>query len=199
MILALVGGIIVSFIFPLAYREDINRYSEIYDLDPFLVAAIIKVESGYNKDAISNKDARGLMQIGPTTGQSAASVLGVENYKEQILFEPQVNIRFGTWYLRQLKGEFNEDLDLVLTAYNAGSGNVTNWLKDDRYSSDGESLSYIPFEETRNYLEKVKLNHKAYSIIYRNFMEMPSNESSLYFNLVVTFRELLSRAYNSLT
>lgn len=192
-------GVIVSFVFPLAYRDEINRYSEIYDLDPFLVAAVIKVESGYNKDATSNKDAKGLMQIGPTTGKWAAEVLGVDDYKEEMLFDPQINIRFGTWYIRQLKGEFNEDMDLVLAAYNAGSGNVTNWLMDERYSTDGEMLSYIPFEETRNYLEKVHFNQRAYGLIYRNMMHMPSGDSSLYFDIVVTIRELLSRVYNRLT
>lgn len=195
---AIIVGVIVSFVFPLTYKDEIKRYSETYDLDPFLVSAVIKVESGYNKDAVSNKDAKGLMQIGPTTGKWAADVIGVKNYTSEMLFEPEVNIRFGTWYIRQLKNEFDEDINLVLAAYNAGSGNVSNWLTDERYSEDGESLNYIPFEETRNYLEKVAFNHKAYSFIYSNFMDIPSTDSSLYFDLVITIRELLSRFYNSL-
>lgn len=199
IIVAVMVGVIVSFVFPLTYRDEINRYSEIYDLNPFLVAAMIKVESGYNKDAVSSKDAKGLMQIGPTTGEWAAEVLGVENYNSEMLFEPEVNIRFGTWYIRQLKSEFNENMALVLAAYNAGSGNVTNWLMDERYSSDGENLSYIPFEETRNYVEKVNFNQRAYSVIYRKFMEMPVDDSSSYFDIVITIRELLSRAYKALT
>lgn len=192
-------GVIVSFVFPLTYRDEINRYSEIYDLDPFLVAAMIKVESGYNKDAVSNKEAKGLMQIGPSTGQWAAEVLGIENYNSEILFDPEINIRFGSWYIRQLKGEFHDNIDLVLAAYNAGSGNVTNWLMDERYSIDGENLSHIPFEETRNYVDKVNFNQRAYSIIYKNFMDMPSDDSSLYFDLVISIRELLSRVYKALT
>lgn len=199
IIVAIMVGVIVSFVFPLYYRDEINKYSEIYDLDPFLVASVIKVESGYNKNAVSIKDARGLMQIGPSTGKWASEVLTVENYNSDMLFEPELNIRFGTWYIRQLKSEFKEDVDLVLAAYNAGSGNVSNWLMDERYSKDGENLSYIPFEETSNYLDKVKFNHKAYSMIYRNFMKMPSNDSSLYFDIVITIRELLSKVYNSIT
>ena len=198
LIFAVIVGVIISFIFPLNYRDEITRYSKIYDLDPFLVAAVIKVESGYEKDAESSKDAKGLMQIGPSTGQWAADELGVKNYSEDMLFDPQINIRFGAWYLRQLKGEFNDNLNLVLAAYNAGSGNVSNWLSDEKYSIDGNNLIHIPFEETRNYLDKVKFNYKAYGLIYRNFMYTPSSESSLYFDLVVTIREYLSRVYNSL-
>lgn len=199
LIFVILFGVVVSFFFPLNYREEITQYSKIYNNDPFLVAAIIKVESGYNKDAISIKDARGLMQIGPTTGRWAADTLNVENFQEEMLFEPQVNIRFGNWYLRQLKNQFNDNLDLVLAAYNAGSGNVTNWLKDESYSEDGISLSHIPFPETENYLEKVKFNHKIYSFIYKNYMFKTSSDSSLYFDIVVLIREILSGIYNSIT
>lgn len=196
IIFSIVSGLILSFIFPLSYRNEINNYSDVYDLDPFLVAAVIKVESGYKKDAISSRDARGLMQIGPTTGNWAAEVLEIEDYTEDMLFNPQINIRFGTWYLRQLKGEFDDNLNLVLAAYNAGSGNVTNWLSDERYSEDGDNLRKIPYEETENYLEKVKFNYKAYSLIYKNFMYADKNDSSLYFNIIVLIREYLSKIYN---
>lgn len=196
LLFAIIGGVILSIIFPLSYRDEINKYSETYDIDPFLVAAIIKVESSFNKEAVSSRDARGLMQIGPTTGRWAAEVLEIEDYTEDSLFDPKINIKFGTWYIRQLKREFGGDLNLVLAAYNAGSGNVSNWLKDERNSEDGQNLTNIPFEETDNYLRKVKLNYRSYSLIYKRLMYMDSGESSLYFDIVLLIRKNLSKIYD---
>ncbi len=168
---AIVGIIVLVTLFfyrfPLDYKDLIKTYSKEYSLDPYLVAAIIKVESGFNKDAISNKDARGLMQIGKQTGQWASEVLRIPDYNEDSLFEPRTNIRIGTWYLNNLYKEFGGNLDLVLAAYNAGSGNVTKWLQSEECSLDGETLCYIPFGETRDYLDKVKASYDIYKKVYR--------------------------------
>lgn len=191
LIIITIIGLIVTVFFPISYRDYIYKYSLENDLDPFLVAAIISVESKYEKDALSNKNARGLMQIGAQTGEWGAEVLGIKEYDNSILFEPEINIRIGTWYLRQLKNQFNNDIDLVLAAYNAGSGNVTKWLKDERYSKDGINLDSIPFEETDAYLDKVKLNHKVYKTIYKGYMEKPESVHSLYFDGIIYFRSFL--------
>ena len=73
---------------------------------------------------------------------------------------------FDTKYLKNLEGEFGS-LDLILAAYNAGSGHVTKWLKDERYSPDGDVLTYIPFAETKKYVDKVKINYNVYKYFYR--------------------------------
>src|SRR5699024_4703950 len=119
--------------YPVAYRAAIVKYSNENDIDPYLVASIINVESSYDKLAVSSKGAKGLMQISPQTGQWGSEVLGMDNYNESDLFDPDINIKIGSWYINRLLKEFNGDLDLTLAAYNAGSGNVRKWLADEKY------------------------------------------------------------------
>ena len=103
----------------------------------------------YDTYAVSNKEAKGLMQISPQTGKWASEVLSIEGYSEDDLFDPEINIRIGTWYLSVLLKEFNNNIDLVLAAYNAGSGNVNKWLNNREYSLDGNSLSRIPLRKLK--------------------------------------------------
>lgn len=146
-------------------------YSKEYGIDDSLVYSVIKVESKFNKKAISKRNAKGLMQISEITQNWAQEELGLENID---IFDPETNIKIGCWYLNKLFKEFN-DLDLVITAYNGGSGNVSKWLKNDAYSIDGNKLHEIPFEETKNYLEKVKENYRVYKALYR---EEETNEKN---------------------
>jgi soluble lytic murein transglycosylase len=97
----------------------------------------------------------------------AAEVLGIEGYDPEMLYEPETNIMIGCWYVHMLKKEFGDNLRTVIAAYNGGSGNVTRWLADERYSSDGRTLDHIPFGETRGYVEKVIKNYRIYSNLYR--------------------------------
>lgn len=189
-------GMVISLIYPIGYKDIIKQYSKEYDVDPYLVAAIINVESKYNKDAISNKEARGLMQVGSQTGEWAASVLKIENYNETLLFKPEINIRFGTWYIDQLKKEFNNNMDLVIVAYNAGSGNVNKWLQDEKHSIDKKNLTNIPFKETEDYLKKVKFNYKVYNIVYKNYMEKPDSINPIYIDVIIILRKLIKDIYN---
>lgn len=146
-------------------------YSKEYGIDDSLVYSVIKVESKFNKKAVSKRNAKGLMQISEITQKWAQEELGLENID---IFDPETNIKIGCWYLNKLFKEFN-DLDLVITAYNGGSGNVSKWLKNDAYSRDGNKLHEIPFEETKNYLEKVKENYRVYKALYR---EEETNEKN---------------------
>ncbi|KNF09475.1 lytic transglycosylase catalytic [Gottschalkia purinilytica] len=157
---------ILKIIYPLKYEEYIIKYSKKYDLDPWLVAAMIKVESKFDNEAKSRKDARGLMQIIPKTGQWASEQIELENYSDELLYNPEVNIRIGCWYLNKLRSQFEYNMNLVIASYNAGSGNVSKWLKDNRYSDDGVNLKNIPFKETRLYVEKVLKHYENYKKIY---------------------------------
>lgn len=181
----------IAILYPLNYTEYINKYSEEYDIDPLLVAAIINVESKYNKDAISPKDARGLMQIGPTTGEWAADDLNIENYNPNMLFIPEINIRIGIWYLSMLRNEFGDNLDLILAAYNAGSGNVQSWIKNALYSIDGINLDNIPFKETADYILKVKSNLKIYNLFYDNKISNSEDFGQKYLQLMNGIRKYL--------
>ncbi|MBW4827266.1 MAG: lytic transglycosylase domain-containing protein [Clostridiaceae bacterium] len=157
------------------YKKYIHVYSQKYNIDPYLVAAIINVESDFEKDACSKKDARGLMQVSPTTGNWAAKELNLKDFTLESLYDPEINIMIGSWYLNVLNEEFDGNLPLVLAAYNGGSGNVNKWLKDSRYSEDGKSLKHIPFKETSDYVEKVLDNYEKYKKIYSGTFENTDN------------------------
>ena len=101
-----------------------------------------------------------------TTGEWAAKEIGINYFIPSMLFDPELNIKMGCWYLKNLENEFNENLDLILAAYNGGSGNVNKWLSDEEYSQDGENLDYIPFPETKKYVDKVKANYNIYKYLY---------------------------------
>lgn len=154
-----------KYIFPYEHKAYVDKYSSEYNLDPLLVLSIMKTESGFNEKSESNKGAKGLMQIMDSTGTWISEEVGIYFFYPNMLYEPELNIRFGCWYLNNLREEF-VDLDLILAAYNAGSGNVNKWLVNEEYSKDGKSLSYIPFNETRKYVDKVKVNYSIYKYLY---------------------------------
>ncbi len=154
-------------LYPVKYRNTVQMYAQEYKLDPLLVFAIIKVESNFKPGAVSPKNARGLMQITDKTGNWGAQMLDIANYSSSMLYIPETNIRIGCWYLSTLYDEFGET-DLVLAAYNGGSGNVSQWLGDSRYSTSGKSLDLIPFKETEQYLKKIKNSYKIYKKLYEN-------------------------------
>jgi len=158
---------VARIFYPLKYRDLVIKYSERYNLDPYLVLAVIKAESSFRHTAVSRKNARGLMQITEGTGKWSAEKIGLKDYTTDMLFDPEVNINIGCWYLSWLYDEFG-DTDLVLAAYNAGSGNVTKWLNDRELSSTGRSLDRIPFRETEKYLKKVRNSYMIYKKLYEN-------------------------------
>ena len=151
--------------YPMRYREYVERYAEQYGLEPALVFAVIKTESSFRADAISSAGAIGLMQIMPSTAQKLAKRLGEETPSEEALREPETNIRYGCAMLAWMRGEFGS-MDTVLAAYNAGWGNVSKWLADEAYSSDGVTLNVIPFKETENFVSRVNLAADKYRELY---------------------------------
>lgn len=167
IISALFGGeFFLKRAYPLDYFEYIQKYSEQYKLDPHLVAAVIRTESNFKVEARSHKDAHGLMQITEGTALWIAEQMKLTYFEVNDLYTPETNIRMGCWYLDNLRQEFKGDFDLMLAAYNAGRGNVNTWLRDERYSKDGEKLQYIPFKETDKYIKKVKVSYNIYKYIY---------------------------------
>ncbi|HHW49215.1 MAG TPA: lytic transglycosylase domain-containing protein [Clostridiaceae bacterium] len=152
--------------FPLKYKDVVYKHAVEFNIDPYLVFAIIKAESSFNPNAVSSKGAVGLMQISETTGKWGAENLNMDNYSVSDLYDPEINIRIGCWYLSRLMKEFDFQLDLVVAAYNGGSGNVNEWLKNRDYSSSGASLDKIPFKETERFLKRVKNYHAIYKRLY---------------------------------
>lgn len=156
---------VMHIIYPVRYFEYISRYSAENDLDEYLVMAVIKAESNYIHDAHSGV-ARGLMQLTEDTAVWISEKLGME-FEADDVENPEKNIKMGCYYLKYLIDHYNGNIDVALAAYNAGMGNVSGWLKDKRYSQDGETLYDIPYDETKNYVKKVGEYYKTYKKLYR--------------------------------
>ena len=154
-------------LYPLGYREEVLDCAREYDLNPALVFAIIRVESGFDSNAQSGKGATGLMQITTETGKYIAEKLKVVNYD---LFDAKTNIRFGCFYVRYLTDGF-ADARTAIAAYNAGEGNVRIWLENKAYSDDGRTLKEIPFKETRVYVNKIYESFRKYKKLYGKLLD----------------------------
>lgn len=171
IVIAIVVGsryVIKENFFPYKYQEYVDRYGSKYNLDPLFVLAVIKTESKFDDDAMSHKNAVGLMQITVDTGEWAAKEMGFSTFSKEDLYDEEYNIRMGCWYLRRLNDTFDGDLDLTIAAYNAGPTNVQTWLQNEKYSSDGKSIDYIPFGETKKYVDKVNVYYHVYEYLYRS-------------------------------
>lgn len=161
------GKIFLNIYYPLEYLDIINEKAKKYDLEPSFICAIIRTESRFNKNAISKKGARGLMQIMQPTAEWAFHEIGIENETFLNISDENINIEVGCWYIKKLINQYNGDKELALIAYNAGSGNLSKWLNDLDYSKDGEKIHYIPYKETRAYIKKVEFNEKIYKILIK--------------------------------
>ncbi|MFO7819456.1 MAG: lytic transglycosylase domain-containing protein [Halanaerobacter sp.] len=157
---------LLKIVYPIYYKSFVFEAAVENGLDPYLLFSVMYVESKFNAQAVSNRGARGLMQIMPQTGQWIAKRLGDEDFEVDDLYEPEVNIKYSSWYLARLKEEFNDRLPVVLAAYNGGQGNVVQWLEDEKWDGKHENLTNIPFTETRGYVEKVTRIHQRYKYIY---------------------------------
>jgi len=155
-------------IYVLEYKDIIEEASNKYELDPYLVCAVIYTESKFDDDAVSKVDAKGLMQLMPDTGEWIAKKLKLSDYTVAALLIPRTNIEMGCWYLNYLYDKFDGDTELVLAAYNAGPATVSGWLKDTSISSDGKTLSYIPYDETDNYIKRVNSAYEKYKSLYKD-------------------------------
>ena len=155
-----------KMLYPLKYEEIIIASARRYQLDPSLVAAIVFVESKYIPTASSYRGARGLMQIMPNTGMWIAEQLAMKEFDLNMLFDTLINVSFGCWYLANLQQEFNDDLIVVLAAYNAGRGNVKKWLESNTWDGCQENIEHLPFPETRRYIQQVLAVDEKYREIY---------------------------------
>ncbi len=147
------------------YRRPCRDVVERSGLSPALVYAVMKAESGFDEKAQSRAGAVGLMQIMPATAEFVCRENGVEFLPEK-LTDGEYNVRLGCLYLRYLLRRFPRE-ETALAAYNAGEGTVREWLKNERYSTDGERLESIPYPETEQYVKKVIEFRKKYLFFYR--------------------------------
>ena len=171
--------------YPLGYLEEIKDNSAKYSLEPSQVAAIIYEESKFDPDVVSSQDAIGLMQILPDTANLLAKELGIDRLLRDDLFIPDVNIRFGTYYYRELLDKYNGEQDLALAAYNAGFGAVD---KAER------KIDKLP-KETQEFVKRTKKTERVYITLYPEELQVsPENSAKNKLN----FFELLSVVYKKI-
>lgn len=176
--LILIGALLLAFLLdagisliekklhPMEYKEIIEKYAAEYNIPEYVILSVINTESKFDPNATSYVGAMGLMQMMPETflWLSSSEHLG-ENLDVDSVYDPEVSIRYGCYYLRYLFQKFY-NWDTVFAAYNGGEGNVAKWLVDPEYSDGKGNLTHIPFKETRNYVKKVNRNIKYYKNTY---------------------------------
>ena len=143
--------------YPLEYEHIVRGHARQYDLDPALLAAVIYRESKFDPDARSSSGAIGLMQLLPDTAQGIAQLTGGSRFEVDDLYEPEINVRYGSFYLRRLLLKYDDER-LALAAYNAGQANVDEWI------AEGEEG--IPFPETREFVDNVLEAREVYARAY---------------------------------
>jgi peptidoglycan lytic transglycosylase len=146
---------------PLRHEDIIRQQSSDKGLDPSLVAAVIYSESRF-RDQTSHAGARGLMQITPETAADIARWSGGTRFEQGDLATPQINISYGTWYLRHLLDRYEGNRVLALCAYNGGPANVDRWLADAHIADRAFTLDQVPFAETRAYVRGVLTAREEY-------------------------------------
>lgn len=152
--------------FPVYYSNQVRDNAERHNLDPAIVFGLIRQESIFNKDAESAVGARGLMQLMPRTGMQIARDLKEKWQSDSSLFNPDVNVRYGAYYYKQLLRQFHGHFALAIAAYNAGSGRVSKWLPIVQPVPADIWIETIPFKETRKYVTSVL----SYAIIYQQLL-----------------------------
>lgn len=158
----------MRFVYMWDYQQDIVTYSKKNNVDPFLVAAIIKNESNFKHDAVSKVGAVGLMQIMPETGRWIAEQMGLENYQDSDLYQTRKNIRMGCWYVGELEHEFQHNLVLLMVAYNAGRGQTHEWMQENGWDYNFNDIKSIPYTDTREYVAKVMQDRDKYYLLYKD-------------------------------
>jgi soluble lytic murein transglycosylase len=153
-------------LFPRPYWTDLKRYSTANDLDPYLVASLIRQESEFNPAAVSRANALGLMQVLPVTGRKLAKEARIKSFRPEQLLMPNTNLQLGTKYFKELLDHFNGTPEYALAAYNAGSNRVEDWLADGKFRDAPEFVESIPFTETREYVQAIMRNASVYRKLY---------------------------------
>ena len=159
---------VLKIIYPLKYDNYVETYSEKYNVDKYLIYAIIKAENNFDNHAVSSKEAKGLMQLMKNTAKDITKKLELKIQDDEIenrLLDSEFNINLGTKYISILLEKYNS-VELALIAYNAGSGNVDTWLENGTLKSDGSNVEEVPYKETNSYVRKILRDYDIYKNLY---------------------------------
>jgi len=149
-------------LFPQPYWEQIKESAAANGLDPYMVASLIRQESEFNPNAVSNKSAYGLMQLLSSVGKTMARQEGMGRFETSELVDPATNIKLGTRYLKQTLDKFGGHPEYAFAAYNAGDNRVLDWQAIGHYRDMDEFVESIPFTETREYVQAIIRNEEIY-------------------------------------
>lgn len=153
----------VSETYPIKYSAEIEAAAQEFGLEPAHLYAVVLAESSFRPDAVSSVGALGLMQIMPETGKWLAGKLDMQDtFTPDMLTDPAVNMRLGSWYLRFLLDRYDGDMTCATAAFHAGQGTVDKWLSNPTYSPDGTTLAFIEYDSTSNYVKKVLKYYEKY-------------------------------------
>ena len=157
---------LTDVMYPVPHWKIIRREAARFNVDPMLVLAVIRQESRFDTEVVSRVDARGLMQIIPPTGKRISQKLSMNDYSDEQLHDPRINIRMGVFHLSTLLRKTGGELAPALASYNAGMRVVKKWLKRLPYNDVSEFIETIPYPETRGYVKNVLRNYGVYQDIY---------------------------------
>lgn len=160
-------GKVIGMFYPQQYEQQVKRSASEFGVEEPLIYAVIRTESGFRPEVESSVGAAGLMQLMPSTFDWLQESLDGEIvYSADRLSDPDINIRYGTYLLSVLLRQYDNNRDTAVAAYNAGTSTVDGWLSDNSCSLDGKTLTYIPYEETENYVERVDNAYEMYKKLY---------------------------------
>jgi soluble lytic murein transglycosylase len=155
-----------ELLYPMPYRTTIVANSRTRNLDPYLIAGLIRQESEFNAKAVSRAKAYGLTQVLPSTGRQISTRVGIKRFTPGMLTQPEVNIKIGTYYLKLLLDQHSGLLEPTLASYNAGKSRVDRWMTWNDFREMAEFVETIPFTETRGYVQSVMSNAQMYRRLY---------------------------------
>ena len=156
-----------QLLYPRKYEALVDKWAQTYELDPLLVDAFIRTESGFDPQATSSVDARGLMQMTEETFLWLRSKIAAdEELSFADLYDPEISIRFGCYYLHLCMKRYNGDVATAAAAYHSGWGTVDNLLQMEEHSADGETLQGFPYSQMHHYVNKITACYDAYQRIY---------------------------------
>jgi soluble lytic murein transglycosylase len=162
------SAFIGRIVYPIYYEQEIWESAANNEIDPYLVAAVIRVESNYNHTSVSNKGAIGIMQLMPDT----ASWIAKQGFQNDISKEEMETVKFnillGTWYLHWLQNYYHGNMVSSIAAYNAGQGNVDEWIESGRWSGNEDDIELIPYGETRYFVKQVLHYYHKYVQFYED-------------------------------
>lgn len=158
---------IYRFFYPQKYVEQVTSCAAEFHVDDALIYAVIRTESGFREEVESHAGAIGLMQLMPSTFEGLQTVrYGEVTMTADALFDPDINIEYGTYLLSTLLAHYDGNVATAAAAYNAGMTNVDSWLSDPSCSSDGITLTSVPYEETERYIERIEKAYEMYEALY---------------------------------